>query len=268
MQKPVISDEGKRRRPKSANGNGGARKRPDGTWEWRVSLPDGRRVSAATARTKRRRVNDVSIRSPWRIRASTIERRERRSTTSSPGGWRTWRPRCSAKTLRTYTDLVRLHVAPELGRTRDWQALRATSAVPAQEEGTGRIVAAHRGAHSGRGTDGAQRWGTAGRGGPQCGATDRPTETPCPRTRAVHGGGSARAPGSSTRRPTGGALSVGAFAGVAPRGVARITLARRRPGLRDAPRSAVAPAGQWGHCSEGAENGAFAAHTFVAALSR
>ena len=34
----------KERRPKSANGNGGASKRADGTWQWRISLPDGRRV--------------------------------------------------------------------------------------------------------------------------------------------------------------------------------------------------------------------------------
>ena len=44
MQKPAITDEGKRRRPKGGNGNGGANRRPNGSWSWRMTTADGRRL--------------------------------------------------------------------------------------------------------------------------------------------------------------------------------------------------------------------------------
>ena len=48
-----MARQPKSRRPKSANGDGGARQRANGSWEWRVTLEDGRRLSAyGTTRTE------------------------------------------------------------------------------------------------------------------------------------------------------------------------------------------------------------------------
>lgn len=106
----------KERRPKSANGNGGASKRADGTWQWRVSLPDGRRISGYgkdQAEAKRRCLEKVAL------AEQGIDYRAAKQKVSDFFVW--WladvaAPRCSAKTHRTYSDLVRLHIAPELGR--------------------------------------------------------------------------------------------------------------------------------------------------------
>jgi integrase len=116
MQKPAISDEVKRRRPKSANGNGGARKRQDGTWEWRMSLPDGRRVSGYGT-------NQAEARQRCLAKVTLADQGvDYRAARKKVGDFLAWwladvaATRCSAKTLRTYTDLVRLHIAPDLGR--------------------------------------------------------------------------------------------------------------------------------------------------------
>jgi integrase len=106
----------RKRRPKGANGIGGARKRPDGTWEWRVSLPDGRRISGYgtdQAQDRRRCLEKVAL------AQQGVDYRAARQKVGEYLDW--WladvaTSRCSPKTLRTYADLVRLHIAPELGR--------------------------------------------------------------------------------------------------------------------------------------------------------
>src|SRR5215213_7402299 len=40
----MMKESTKQRRPKSANGDGGANKRPNGSWSWRMTTSDGRRV--------------------------------------------------------------------------------------------------------------------------------------------------------------------------------------------------------------------------------
>lgn len=53
----------KKRRPKGANGNGGAHSRADrGLWEWRATTADGKRVTASAktqAEAKRRCLEKV-----------------------------------------------------------------------------------------------------------------------------------------------------------------------------------------------------------------
>jgi hypothetical protein len=105
-----------KRRPKGANGKGGARKRPDGTWEWRVSLPDGRRISGYgtdQAEARRRCLEKVAL------AEQGVDYRAARQKVDEYLAW--WladvaASRCSPKMLRTYTDLVRMHITPELGR--------------------------------------------------------------------------------------------------------------------------------------------------------
>ena len=106
----------KERRPKSANGNGGASKRADGTWQWRISLPDGRRIygyGKDQAEARRRCLEKAAL------AEQGVDYTKSRQKVSDYFAW--WladvaAPRCSPKTLRTYSDLVRLHIVPELGR--------------------------------------------------------------------------------------------------------------------------------------------------------
>jgi integrase len=106
----------KQRRSKSANGNGGASKRADGTWQWRVSLPDGRRVygyGKDQGEARRRCLGKVALADQG------VDYTKSRQKVSDYFDW--WladvaAPRCSPKTHRTYSDLIRLHIAPELGR--------------------------------------------------------------------------------------------------------------------------------------------------------
>src|SRR5215207_839293 len=106
----------KERRTKSANGNGGASKRGDGTWQWRISLPDGRRVygyGKDQAQARQRCLEKVALADQG------VDYRAARQKVNDYFTW--WladvvASRCSAKTHRTYSDLVRLHIKPELGR--------------------------------------------------------------------------------------------------------------------------------------------------------
>lgn len=115
----MMADEGttKKRRPKAANGNGGAYYRADkGIWEWRETTSSGRRVTAAAktqAEAKRR------CREKVRQAEKGLDLSKTRQTVKTYLAW--WLEnvvsgRCSEKTQRTYADIVRLHIEPELGK--------------------------------------------------------------------------------------------------------------------------------------------------------
>jgi integrase len=104
------------RRAKGANGNGGASKRADGSWQWRVTLDDGRRVYGygKTQEDAKRKCLEKAA-----LADQGVDYRAARQKVAEYFQW--WlddvaAPRCSAKTRRTYADLIRLHIAPELGR--------------------------------------------------------------------------------------------------------------------------------------------------------
>ena len=105
----------RKRRPKGANGLGGASLRADGLWQWRVTLADGRRVSA-TAKTQeeaRRKCLDkaglaeqgVDLKATRQTLGAFLER---------------WledvvRPNAAPKTYASYRDTCRRHIVPVLG---------------------------------------------------------------------------------------------------------------------------------------------------------
>ncbi|MFN8660931.1 MAG: site-specific integrase [Thermomicrobiales bacterium] len=107
----------KKRRTKQANGNGGARYREDkGIWEWRHTMPDGRRFSGY-AKTQL----DAKARCMAKVRQAEkgIDVKATRQKLKDYLAW--WladvvSARCSAKTLRTYSDVIRLHIEPEIGK--------------------------------------------------------------------------------------------------------------------------------------------------------
>jgi integrase len=111
-----MAEQSKPRRPKSANGNGGARLRTNGSWEWRESLSDGRRFSAygkTQAEAKKRCLAKV------RQAERGIDVKAIRQTVGHYLDW--WlkdvvTPKLAPKTVKAYTDVVRLHLTPELGR--------------------------------------------------------------------------------------------------------------------------------------------------------
>lgn len=107
----------KKRRTRQANGNGGARYRADkGIWEWRHTTPDGRRFSGY-AKTQ----VDAKARCMAKVRQAEkgVDVKATKQKVKDYLAW--WladvvSARCSAKTLRTYSDVVRLHIEPELGK--------------------------------------------------------------------------------------------------------------------------------------------------------
>lgn len=107
----------KKRRTRQANGNGGARYKADkGIWEWRVMLPDGRRFSAC-AKTQM----DAKARCMAKVRQAEkgIDVKAARQKVSDYLSW--WletivTPNLSPKTVKSYSDIVRLHLAPDLGK--------------------------------------------------------------------------------------------------------------------------------------------------------
>jgi integrase len=116
MQDAAITNDGKKRRPKSANGNGGARQRANGSWEWRESLPDGQRFSGY-GKTQ----SDAKSRCMAKLRLGErgINPVAAKQTVSNYLDW--WladivEPKLSPKTVKAYRDTVRLHLVPELGR--------------------------------------------------------------------------------------------------------------------------------------------------------
>jgi integrase len=107
----------KSRRPKSANGNGGARLRANGSWEWRESLADGRRFSGYGKTQMEAKAHCLA----------KVKQAERgidvKATRQTVGHYLDWwltdvvAPKLSPKTIKAYRDTVRLHIAPQLGRT-------------------------------------------------------------------------------------------------------------------------------------------------------
>jgi integrase len=110
-----MTGQPKRRRPKNANGNGGARLRANGSWEWRESLADGRRFSG---------YGKTQMEAKARCLAK-VRQAERgidvKATRQTVGHYLDWwlndvvSPKLAPKTIKAYSDVVRLHLAPELG---------------------------------------------------------------------------------------------------------------------------------------------------------
>jgi integrase len=116
MQEAAITNDGKKRRPKSANGNGGARQRAKGSWEWRESLPDGRRFSGYGKTQMDAKARCIA---KIKIVERGIDAAAAKQTVSRYLDW--WladivEPKLSPKTVKAYRDTVRLHLAPDLGR--------------------------------------------------------------------------------------------------------------------------------------------------------
>jgi integrase len=104
------------RRPKSANGSGGASKRPDGTWQWRVSLPDGRRIYGYG---KTQAEAKVSCMEKLRHAERGLDAKAGKQTLGAYLDW--WladvvAPKLAPKTVKAYRDTVRLYLKPALGR--------------------------------------------------------------------------------------------------------------------------------------------------------
>src|SRR3954454_25172548 len=103
------------RRPKSANGGGGGRVRTDGAWEWRITLDDGRRLSAYG---KTRGEAKKSCQEKAKRAAGGIDGK---AATQSLGAYlETWladvvKPTLAPKTYVSYRDTVHKHIAPSLG---------------------------------------------------------------------------------------------------------------------------------------------------------
>lgn len=106
----------KRRRPKSANGSGGANRRPNGSWSWRITTAEGRRVTAygktiAEAKAK------------CEEKAGLAEKGiDPTASRQRLGPYLDWwlaeivEPKLAPKTVRIYRETVRLHIIPDLGR--------------------------------------------------------------------------------------------------------------------------------------------------------
>ncbi|MFT4037804.1 MAG: site-specific integrase [Thermomicrobiales bacterium] len=113
----VQAAEGRKRRPKQANGNGGARYRADkGIWEWRHTTPDGRRFSGY-AKTQ----VDAKARCMAKVRQAE-KGIDVKATKQKVGDYLTWwlenivTPKLAPKTIKSYSDIVRLHLTPDLGK--------------------------------------------------------------------------------------------------------------------------------------------------------
>lgn len=107
----------KKRRTKQANGNGGARYRDDkGIWEWRHTTPDGRRFSGY-AKTQ----VDAKARCMAKVQQAEkgIDVKATKQKVSEYLEW--WlenivTPKLAPKTVKSYSDIVRLHLTQELGK--------------------------------------------------------------------------------------------------------------------------------------------------------
>jgi Phage integrase, N-terminal SAM-like domain len=106
----------KERRPKSANGNGGARLRANGSWEWRESLPDGRRFSGYGK-------TQMEAKGHCLAKVKQAERGiDVKAIRQTVGHYLDWwlkdvvTPKLAPKTIKAYTDVVRLHLTPGVGR--------------------------------------------------------------------------------------------------------------------------------------------------------
>ena len=110
--------EGKpERRRKGANGDGGATVSAGGVYQYRMTLPDGRRLSARakTYEEAKRRCKEKAA-----LVEQGVDLKASRQTLGAYLAW--WlddviAPERAPKTTTTYRDIVRLHVVPTLGKT-------------------------------------------------------------------------------------------------------------------------------------------------------
>lgn len=110
-----TSDGTKGRRTIRANGEGGGSLRPNGTWQWRVSLDDSRRLCGDG---KSQPVATHACLAKVALAEQGVDSKAARQTLRAFRGW--WvedvvRPKAAPKTHRTYADLIRLHVLPTIG---------------------------------------------------------------------------------------------------------------------------------------------------------
>jgi integrase len=104
------------RRPKAANGIGGARKRPNGSWAWRLTLEDGRRESAYDRDQKAARRKCLAKADLLRKGVDPTASRQ------TLGNFLSWwladvvAPRREPKTVSAYRYAVNYYVIPALGR--------------------------------------------------------------------------------------------------------------------------------------------------------
>lgn len=108
-----------RRKSRGANGDGGGRQRPDGLWEWRITVPGTHRRVSAFGRTK--------AEARLKCREKLIKEQ---AGVDTKGGRQTlgaflerWLAEVvevqrAPKTYESYRDTVRNHVIPTLGQTR------------------------------------------------------------------------------------------------------------------------------------------------------
>src|SRR5215213_1433207 len=111
-----MTESPKRRRPKSANGDGGANKRANGSWSWRMTTSDGRRV-IGYGKTQAEAKQKCAVKAG--LAEKGIDTTATKQRLSHYLEW--WladvvTPKLAPKTIKAYGDTVRLHIAPELGR--------------------------------------------------------------------------------------------------------------------------------------------------------
>jgi integrase len=104
------------RRAKGANGNGGASKRADGSWQWRVTLDDGRRIygyGKTQVEAKRKCVDKAK-----QAAAGIDVKAARQSLGEFLDSWLVdvVKPQLAPKTYVSYRDTVRKHITPALGK--------------------------------------------------------------------------------------------------------------------------------------------------------
>ena len=112
----MTAKETTARRSRRANGEGGASKRSDGSWQWRHTLADGRRIYGygKTQQQAKSRCMEKVQQAEKGIDTKAAKQRV--------GDYLEWwlteivEPKLAPKTVKSYRDIVRLHLAPELKR--------------------------------------------------------------------------------------------------------------------------------------------------------
>jgi integrase len=116
MRKSGSAEQDMRRhRPKSANGNGGANRRPNGSWSWRMTTADGRRIIGYG-----KTISEAKAKCEAKagLAEKGIDPKAAKQTIARYLAW--WLadiviPNRAPKTVKAYRDTVRLHLAPSLG---------------------------------------------------------------------------------------------------------------------------------------------------------
>ncbi len=106
----------KERRPKHANGEGGYRQRPNGLWECRITLPDGKRKSIYGRSFEECRDNRKQAEREIDQGRDLSARRQSVATFLTDWLETTAKPTVRPKTLHSYGQLIRLHITPRIGR--------------------------------------------------------------------------------------------------------------------------------------------------------